>query len=158
MVFLTRHLLYRRFYQPHHDRSWKKEMQNRLTWHFYGRRRNCYALQKDAIRRSLRFATVVRSSRRRHVNYIFSDRIAAGCAQHGVQYSSFMRSLYENNIAIDKKVLSSLAVYEPRTFQSLCEFVKKQHTEKVYAGLAASVEPTPSGIVTREMVDKVYKS
>lgn len=168
MVFLTRRLFIRDFhrdyipyfrhYQYPNDSSWRKEQQDRLSWHFYGRPRNCHRLQKVPIMRSLRYSTVGNAVRQRGFNHLWSNRIAGACSEHGVQYSSFMQTLSENNILLNKKMLSTLSIYEPKSFQSLCEFVKKHHTENVKAGLAAALEPTPSGVVTKEMIESVFKS
>ena len=42
-------------------------------------------------------------------------------------------------------------------FQSICEFVKKQHTQRVIEGTEDSPEPGPSGLITNDMIDKVFK-
>ncbi|KAH9514043.1 54S ribosomal protein L20 mitochondrial [Bulinus truncatus] len=143
---------------PNADRIWKRQMYRRLTWPFRNRMWNCYAIGRRGIKHYLYNVTKFRAEKRKHINYLFSYRIAAGCAQHGVQYSSFMKSLYESNIALNRKMLAQLSVYEPRTFQSLCQFVKAKHTESVKQGLAAAFSPTPSGVITREMIQKVTKS
>ncbi|KAK0056367.1 39S ribosomal protein L20 mitochondrial [Biomphalaria pfeifferi] len=140
------------------DRVWKRQMYRRLTWPFRNRLWNCYRIGRREGRHYLYFATKFRSVRRKQINYIFTFRIAAGCAQHGVQYSSFMKSLYESNIALNRKMLAFLSLYEPRTFQSLCEFVKKKHSEAVSQGLASAIAPTPSGVITRDMIQKVSKT
>ncbi|RUS72210.1 hypothetical protein EGW08_020037 [Elysia chlorotica] len=156
MVFLTLALLRvgKNKMTPYSMREWKRVMQRRLSWHFRNRKRNCYRLSLCPVKKSLRFSTTVRPIRRRNINHLFTNRIAAGCAQHGVQYSSFMRALYESNILLNKKMLAQLSIYEPRSFQSLCEFAKKRHSELVQKGLAVALEPLPSGIITRDMIKK----
>lgn len=142
---------------PNPERQWKREMYRRLQWFLRGRVRNCYKLGRRSIKNFLYKRTLKRATIRRNINYLFSFRIAAGCAQHGVQYSSFMKSLYESNIALNRKMLAHLSVYEPRTFQSLCEFVKKKHSESLQLGLAVAMKPTPSGVITRDMIAQVHK-
>ncbi|BFZ23919.1 hypothetical protein BsWGS_26958 [Bradybaena similaris] len=159
MVFLTLRLLLRKKKMvPYPERQWKREMYRRLSWHLRGRVRNCYKLSRRAINTSLRNSTVCRAKRRNSILKIFSHRIAAGCAPHGVQYSNFMKSLYESDILLNKKMLADLSVYEPRTFQSLCEIVKTKHTDSVQQGLASVLTPTPSGVITRDMIKQVKKS
>ncbi|CAL1536630.1 unnamed protein product [Lymnaea stagnalis] len=158
MVFLMHRLLMpKKVMVPNPERQWKREMYRRLQWFFRGRIRNCYKLGRRTIKKVLYKRTVARATIRKNINYLFSFRIAAGCAQHGVQYSSFMKSLYESNIALNRKMLAQLSTFEPRTFQGLCEFVKKQHTESLRQGLAAATKPTPSGVITRDMIEQVHK-
>ncbi|XP_059142647.1 large ribosomal subunit protein bL20m-like [Physella acuta] len=158
MVFLTlRCLMRKKKMVPYPEREWKRNMYRRLAWFARSRVRNCNKLTRRFVKRHLMLTTTGNNGRRAQINYLFSHRIAAGCAQHGVQYSSFMKSMYESNIALNRKMLAQLSVYEPRTFQSLCEYVKVKHTEQVQQGLAASLTPTPSGVITRDMIGKVYK-
>ncbi|KAK7094061.1 large ribosomal subunit protein bL20m-like [Littorina saxatilis] len=127
MVFLTR-ILNIRARGP--DPFWKRQFAKRLTWNFYGRRRNCHKLSLNYLRRALRYSTEYRSKLKTiNMDNLFETRIAAGCAEHGVEYSPFIDTLRENNIVLDRKVLADLAIYEPRTFQSLCEVVKRSHAE-----------------------------
>ncbi|GFO46071.1 50S ribosomal protein l20-like [Plakobranchus ocellatus] len=135
-------------------RVWKRVLQRRLAWHFRGRKRNCYRLSLGPVKKSLRFSTTIRPIRRKNIYHLFINRIAAGCAQHGIQYSSFMRVLSESNIMLNKNMLAQLSVYEPRTFQSLCEFAKKRHSELLQQGIGTVLKPTPSGIITRDMIKK----
>ena len=44
-----------------------------------------------------------------------------------VAYSTFMHGLKEENIQVNRKVLSELAMQEPDSFQSLVEQVKFMH-------------------------------
>eukprot|EP00745_Piridium_sociabile_P026713 TRINITY_DN42684_c2_g1_i1.p1 TRINITY_DN42684_c2_g1~~TRINITY_DN42684_c2_g1_i1.p1 ORF type:complete len:145 (+),score=22.68 TRINITY_DN42684_c2_g1_i1:103-537(+) len=124
MVFLTRLLCLR---APVPDPYWRKQLTKRLTWHFHGRNRNCYKLSQSVLRRALRNATLHRELKRENMKQLFQIRIAAGCAEHGVQFSAFMGALREMNVELSLKVLADLSIYEPRTFQSLCELVKRQH-------------------------------
>uniref|UniRef100_A0A0B7BU38 39S ribosomal protein L20, mitochondrial n=1 Tax=Arion vulgaris TaxID=1028688 RepID=A0A0B7BU38_9EUPU len=159
MVFLTSRLFLRKkVLVPYPEREWKREMQWRLAWLFRGRVRNCYKLSKNAVKRSLMFSTAHRPYRRSYILSLFSSRIAAGCGQHGIQYTSFMKSLYESNILLNKKMLAHFSAFEPRTFQSLCEFVKKKHSEDLQQGLATTIKRTPSGIITKDMISQVVKS
>ncbi|XP_076472563.1 large ribosomal subunit protein bL20m-like [Babylonia areolata] len=109
------------------DPFWKRQYVKRLTWHFFGRKRNCYKLSLNVMRRALRNATEHRKLKQQDMAKLFEIRIAAACAEHGVQYSPFIHTVRKNNIQLSTQVLADLAIYEPRTFQSLCEMVKRQH-------------------------------
>lgn len=80
---------------------------------------------------------------------LWMSRIGAACAEHNLDYQTFMTTLAESNIALNKKVLADLAIYEPRTFQSLTVYVKQKIEEM---GLADAVKTPPKGVMTRAML------
>lgn len=66
-----------------------------------------------------------------------------------MEFEPFMEGLAQANIALDRKVIEDLCIYEPRTFQTLVEFVKKRNEE---VGLNDALKVDPTGIVTRSMI------
>lgn len=57
---------------------------------------------------------------------LWTHRITAGAEQHGLAYHEFAEGLHKNNIQINRKVLSELAVWEPATFEALAKLGEKQ--------------------------------
>lgn len=49
------------------------------------------------------------------------SRIAAACEEHNMKYDRFISTLRKIDIHLDLSSLARLAIYEPRTFQSLVE-------------------------------------
>ena len=49
--------------------------------------------------------------------------------EHEVSYSRFMQALAEQDIALNRKVLSELAMHEPQSFKALVNLAKKHHAE-----------------------------
>jgi ribosomal protein L20 len=62
-----------------------------------------------------------------------------------VPYSKFIFGLREDNILLDRKVLSQLAHYEPYTFKSLVD--RASHMSK--QGLAHRAEAAAKGVPPR---------
>lgn len=59
-----------------------------------------------------------------HVSITFklwTQRITAGAESHGISYTQFAEGLHQNNIQLNRKVLSELAVWEPSTFEALAK-------------------------------------
>lgn len=52
---------------------------------------------------------------------LWTQRITAGAESHGLTYEKFADGLHKNDILINRKVLSELAVWEPRTFETLAK-------------------------------------
>lgn len=83
---------------------------------------------------------------------LWTQRITAGCEEHGISYEAFEEGLVRDNILINKKVLSELAVWEPRTFETLAKIARER---AVVDGLEGVQAPhTPNGVVTRDLLKK----
>ncbi|KAL5013800.1 hypothetical protein ScPMuIL_008070 [Solemya velum] len=136
------------------DKYWRKAMYFRLSWKFYGRKRNCFGIAVRYARRALRYSSRARHQRRLETKQastalLWNVRIQAACEEHKMDFHSFMSGLAESDIALNRKVLNDLAIYEPRTFQSLVEFVRKRNGE---VGLMSAISPLPKGVITRGML------
>ncbi|XP_046362106.2 39S ribosomal protein L20, mitochondrial-like [Haliotis rufescens] len=131
------------------QRYFKRAMLRRMSWNFLGRKRNCYGISIRSVRRALQHSNRARSQKKKSMKQLWETRISAACGEHGIGLSKFMTSLAESNIALNRKVLADIAIYEPRTFQSLCEFCKQRSSEM---GLGAATLSAPSGVITRGML------
>ncbi|XP_061197873.1 large ribosomal subunit protein bL20-like [Saccostrea echinata] len=161
MVFLSRQVYARLFRLrkmhegiSHPDRTNKKNFIFRLTWHFYGRRRNCYAIAVRAAQKMLQRVTRTRKQKKMDMKEMWIQRLSAALAEHDMEYVPFMSVLAESDVQLDKKVLHDICIYEPRTFQGLVEFAKQRHQEM---GLYDAIAPVPEGIMTRSMFEKMEK-
>jgi large subunit ribosomal protein L20 len=53
-------------------------------------------------------------------------RISAAVAPYGLSYSVFMGALHRANVALDRKILSEMAIQDPKGFEHIIE-VARQH-------------------------------
>lgn len=161
MVFLSRQV-YGRLHRlrkmheeiTHPDRTNKKNFIFRMTWHFYGRRRNCYTIAIRAAQKMLQRASKNRHQKKINMKALWVQRITAALQEHQFEYTPFMSVLSEADVQLNRKVLHDICIYEPRTFQSLVEFAKQRYNEM---GLYDAVAPVPPGIMTRSMFEKGEK-
>jgi len=65
-----------------------------------------------------------RRTRKREFRKLWIARINAGARQNGLSYSRFMNGLKLAEIEIDRKVLSDLAITDPKGFSDLAELAK----------------------------------
>ncbi|CAG9462926.1 unnamed protein product [Pedinophyceae sp. YPF-701] len=91
---------------------------------FRGRAKNCYRIAKQAVYKALQKSWTDGRNRKREARELWIQKINAGTRQHGLPYSQFIHGLKEDNIALDRKSLATLAEYEPLSFQTLVERVK----------------------------------
>ncbi len=92
---------------------------------YWGQRANVFRRAKETLLRALEFAFIGRKNRKRDFRGMFIVRINAGCRANGMSYSRFVSGLKKANIALNRKVLSQLAIYEPTIFTQLTERAKK---------------------------------
>jgi large subunit ribosomal protein L20 len=81
---------------------------------------------KQAVTKALQFAYRDRRNRKRTFRELWNARINAAARENGTTYSKLIAGLKAANIAIDRKILSELAVSEPKAFAAVvAETTKK---------------------------------
>jgi large subunit ribosomal protein L20 len=74
---------------------------------------------KQAITKALQFATRDRKNRKRTFRELWNTRINAAARLNGTTYSKLIAGLKAANITLDRKILSELAVNEPKAFEAV---------------------------------------
>lgn len=92
---------------------------------FWGQRKNVFKRAKETLLRAMAFAFTGRKLRKRDMRSLFIMRIKAAAEQHGAKYNTFMHSLKQADIQLNRKMLSQIAVYDPATFEHLVTVVQK---------------------------------
>jgi large subunit ribosomal protein L20 len=80
---------------------------------------------KQAVTKSLVYATRDRKNRKRTFRELWNTRINAAARLNGTTYSKFIAGLKAANIELDRKVLAELAVNEPKAFEAVVKAVQK---------------------------------
>ena len=91
----------------------------KLAKGFRGRRKNCYRRANQAVERALDYSTRDRRRRRREFRALWIVRINAAARQNGTTYSRLTAGLKKAGIALDRKVLADLALFEPGDFAAV---------------------------------------
>lgn len=99
----------------------------KLTKGYWGQRKNIFRRANETLMRAMAYAYKGRKMRKRDFRALFITRINAACRMHDVQYSVFMYGLKQNNILINRKMLSQIAIFEPAAFASLINKVVVKH-------------------------------
>ena len=87
----------------------------------YGARSRLYKTAKQSNIKSLQYAFRDRKNRKRDIRALWISRINAASRELGVSYSKLINGLHKNNIIIDRKILSQLAVEDANTFKKIVE-------------------------------------
>jgi len=80
---------------------------------------------RQAVTKSLQFATRDRRNRKRTFRELWNARINAGARLNGTTYSRLIASLKGAKIELDRKVLAELAVNEPKAFEAVVKAANK---------------------------------
>ena len=83
---------------------------------------------KVALVRAGQFAYRDRRNRKREFRRLWICRISAACRMRGTRYSRFVNGLQTAGVALNRKMLSELAIIEPATFDQLVELAEKHTT------------------------------
>ncbi len=82
-------------------------------------RRSSIKLGRQGVIRALQYAYRDRRNKKRDLRGLWITRINAAVREHGVTYSAFTASLKKNNVELDRKILSELAVNHPAAIEAL---------------------------------------
>jgi len=80
---------------------------------------------RQAVTKSLQFATRDRKNRKRTFRELWNARINAAARLNGTTYSKLIAALKGANITLDRKILAELAVNEPKAFEAVVKAAKK---------------------------------
>ena len=95
---------------------------------YYGRRKNVYRVATQAVTKAGQYAYRDRRQRKRQFRALWIARINAAARECGINYSRLINGLKKAEIAIDRKVLADIAVFDKGAFAQLQEQAKANLT------------------------------
>ncbi|CAK1553714.1 unnamed protein product [Leptosia nina] len=124
------------------DEIWRKRKIFKIASHFIGRRRNCYSVAVRNVHRALVYGSKARYLKKDDMKNLWDTRITAACEQHNITAYTLREGLDRANIMLDRKSLSDLASWEPRTFESLAAVAKEKLRLDGFIDTTDKNEPT----------------
>ena len=111
---------------PRAKRGFKaRGRRNRILKHasgFHSARSRLFAYAKEVVMKAWVYAYAHRKLKKRDFRRLWIARINAAARTNGTSYSRLMHGLKGANVALDRKVLSDIAIVDPKGFS---EIVKK---------------------------------
>ncbi len=92
---------------------------------YFGSKHLLFKTAKEQVLHSYRYAYDSRRLIKRDFRKLWIKRINAACRLNDISYSQFMNGLKKSDIAINRKMLSELAIADPKAFASLVATSKK---------------------------------
>ena len=85
----------------------------------YGARSRLFKTAKQSNIKSLQYAFRDRKNKKRSFRSLWIARINSASRQFGVSYSKLINGLSENNIYLNRKILSDSAINDSSTFEEI---------------------------------------
>jgi large subunit ribosomal protein L20 len=108
---------------PRAKRGFKaRRRRNRILKHasgFHSARSRLYAYAKEVVMKAWVYSYAHRRLRKRDFRRLWITRINAAARTNGTSYSRLMHDLKTANIALDRKVLSELAIVDAAAFSKV---------------------------------------
>ena len=92
---------------------------------YWGAKSKHFKMANQQVMKSLTYAYTGRRLKKRDFRRLWITRISAACKLNGMNYSTFMHGLKSASVAIDRKMLSELAVNNEAAFKQLVDMAKK---------------------------------
>ncbi len=83
-----------------------------------------WRLATEALRRAEIYARRDRRQRKRDFRSLWIVRLSAACKQRGMRYSEFINGCKKAQIALNRKMLSEIAIADPQGFDAITQEVK----------------------------------
>ncbi len=97
----------------------------KLAKGFYGSKSKHFKMAKQQVMKSGNYAFAGRRQKKRDFRRLWIARINAACRPQGNNYCSFMNGLKKAGIELNRKMLSEMAIHDPKSFSELVEVAKK---------------------------------
>lgn len=69
-------------------------------------------------------STAHRKLKKREYRSLWITRVSAGCRANGISYSRFIQGLTRAGVALNRKMLSEMAIHDPSGFTAIVQIAK----------------------------------
>lgn len=104
-------------------KSKHKKVLNSTKGHYGGRSRLFRTAKQSSIK-SMQYAFRDRKNRKRTFRALWISRINASSRDLGISYSKLINGLASNNVILNRKILSEIAISDSSTFHKIVDLVK----------------------------------
>ena len=125
---------------------------------YFGSKHRLYKSAKEQLMHSGQYAFRDRKQKKREFIKLWITRINAACRENGISYSRFIEGLNKAGVEVNRKMLSEIAINDPKAFTELVEVAKKGKEGKIKANEVKSTnEVTVKSGSTKEEVKTTEK-
>ena len=99
---------------------------------YFGSKHRLYKTAHEQVMHSGVYAFRDRKQNKRNFRKLWITRINAGCRENEISYSRFINGLNKAGVTVNRKMLSELAIDNPKAFADLVEIAKDALNGKSY--------------------------
>ena len=126
---------------------------------YFGSKHRLYKTAKEQLMHSGQYAFRDRKQKKRDFRKLWITRINAACRQNEISYSRFIEGLTKAGVEINRKMLSEIAINDPKMFSELVKVAKDGKAGKITkATEVAGNEVTIGGKATKAAAKKEVKA
>ena len=96
----------------------------KLAKGYFGSKSKHFKMAKQQVMKSGNYAFAGRKMKKREFRNLWITRINAACRAEGMNYSTFMNGLKKAGVELNRKMLSEMAIHDPKSFSALIETAK----------------------------------
>ena len=100
----------------------------KLAKGFYGGRSKRFRQATEAVDRAMALSYIHRKEKKRDYRGLWIVRLSAACKANGITYSRFIEGLKKAGIALNRKMLSEIAIHDAEGFASIVATAKQHAT------------------------------
>ena len=137
---------------------------------YFGSKHRLYKTAKEQLMHSGQYAFRDRKQKKRDFRKLWITRINAACRQNDISYSRFIEGLTKAGVEINRKMLSEVAINDPKAFTELVNVARdgkagkikanevKNTSEVTVAGVAKTTKKEAAKKEEKTTTSKVEKS
>ncbi len=124
---------------------------------FFGSKHRLYKSANEQVMHAGKYAYRDRRQKKRDFRKLWITRINAACRENEISYSKFINGLAKAEVTVNRKMLSELAIDNPKAFTELVVTAKKALDGKLEAK-TTEVKAVKKETVKKETTKKVEKA
>ena len=100
---------------------------------YFGSKHRLYKTAKEQLMHSGQYAFRDRKQKKRDFRKLWITRINAACRENEISYSRFIEGLNKAGVEVNRKMLSEIAINDPKAFSELVKVAKDGKAGKIAA-------------------------
>ena len=123
---------------------------------YFGSKHRLYKSAKEQLMHSGQYAFRDRKQKKRDFRKLWITRINAACRQNDISYSRFIEGLNKAGVEVNRKMLSEIAINDPKMFSEFVKVAKDGKAGKITkSSEVAGKEVTDNGAKDKTTTKKV---
>lgn len=127
----------------------------KLAKGYFGSKHKLYKTAKEQVMHSLKYAYRDRKQNKREMRKLWITRINAACRMNDISYSKFISGLNKAGVAINRKMLSEIAIDDAASFTNLVNVAKAALEGKEIKQEVKTTKPAKAEVKTTKTESKV---